>query len=164
MTTKRTALTRDDLENFGGIIFIKGPKPRRCLGDLLHSPQHGTYCPDHGRVDVTPDEASMHNLEIGRARVAHMNANGHALLYLVDGGANGDGMVVQDWSGTFRIKPDRVRKGRHNIGRTRWDVWFTYEGQRWHGVNVGDNQILRCRVLRRAALRRGAGTAAQRAG
>ena len=140
---RRKALTRDDLENFGSIITVKGSKPTRCLGDLFHSPGRGTYCPDNGRVDVTPDEASMHNLALGRARLASMNANGRALLYLVDGGANGDGMMVQDWSGVLRIKPTRVRKGQHNIARTRWDVWFMHEGQAWHGVNIGDNQILR---------------------
>lgn len=142
-------LLRDDLENFGSIITIKGSKPLCCLGELFHSPAFGTYCPTYGRVDVTPDEASMHNLAFGRAKLATMNANGFAMLYLVDGGANGDGMMVQDWSGQLRIKPTKVRKGRHNIARTRFDVWFTYEGQRWHGVNIGDNQILRCRRIKK---------------
>ena len=145
---KRKELTRGDLAGFGSLITVTGSRPRRSLGDLFHWPAHGTYCPDHGRVDVTPDEASMHNLALGRARLASMNANGRALLYLVDGGTNGDGMMVQDWSGVLRIKPDRVRRGRHNIGRTRWDVWFRYEGQRWHGVNIWDNQILRCCAVR----------------
>ena len=75
-----------------------------------------------------------------------MNVNGHALLYLVR--PPGTNITVQDWAGTLRITPDRVSKGRHNIGRTRWDVWFTHEGQAWHGVNIGDNQILRCHVVK----------------
>ena len=137
-------LTREDLENFGSLITIKG-QPQRCLGDLFHSPEHGTFDPTHGHVDVTSDEAKLHNLALGQMKLNTMNENGMALLYLVDGGANGQGMMVQDWSGQLRIKPVRVRKGRHNMARTRWDVWFTYEGQPWHGVNIGDNQILRCR-------------------
>lgn len=33
----------------------------------------------------------------------------------------------------------------------RYDVWFTYGDGRniWHGVNIGDNQIVRCRRLKR---------------
>jgi hypothetical protein len=57
---------------------------------------------------------------------------------------------VINWPGTLLIVPDRVRHGRHNIGRTRVDVWFTEEefGSRWYGVNIGSGEILRCRKLK----------------
>lgn len=54
--------------------------------------------------------------------------------------------LVSNWPG-LKIRPDRVRRGKHNIARERWDVWFTFEGTKWHGVNIGDNQILRCKRI-----------------
>jgi hypothetical protein len=61
-----------------------------------------------------------------------------------------DGSVVTNWPDTLVIVPDRFRHGRHNIGRTRVDVWFTEEefGSRWYGVNIGDNDVLHCRKLK----------------
>jgi hypothetical protein len=59
---------------------------------------------------------------------------------------------VTDWPGRLVIKlPDGYypRKGRHNIAGTRRDVWFTFEGRTWHGVQYGeDTQLLHCRRLK----------------
>lgn len=57
--------------------------------------------------------------------------------------------LVSNWPGGINIRPTRVRRGKHNIARERWDVWFTFEGTEWHGVNIGDNQILRCKRIQR---------------
>lgn len=64
-------------------------------------------------------------------------------LYLVKSGE------VVNWPGTLRFQPTKVRKGRHNIGKTRIDVWFTEDefGSKWWGRNIGDSQILHCRKL-----------------
>lgn len=60
------------------------------------------------------------------------------------------GWILTNWPGTLRLIPFRVRKGRHNIGRIRFDVWFTGpDGKAWHGVNIGDNQICRCKRLKK---------------
>lgn len=57
---------------------------------------------------------------------------------------------VSNWPGTLSF-PCWVKKGRHNIARTRYDVWFKdHQGNPWHGVQYGENtQICRCRRLTR---------------
>lgn len=54
------------------------------------------------------------------------------------------GSKVSNWPGTLEFHPYYVRHGKHNIGRTRTDVWFYGpDGHVWHGVQIGDfNQIL----------------------
>jgi hypothetical protein len=56
------------------------------------------------------------------------------------------GWSVIDVSGKLRFKAS-VHKGRHNIARTRYDVWFRGpDGWWWYGVTYGDNtQICHCR-------------------
>lgn len=79
---------------------------------------------------------------------ADMKATGRATLYLsrVDGAWR-----VSNWPGTLALHPRHVRKGRHNFARVRHDVWFSFEGEEWHGVNYGDfSQILHCKRLKAA--------------
>ncbi len=59
------------------------------------------------------------------------------------------GWKITNWPGSLVIHPFRVREGRHNIARTRYDVWFNHNGKAWHGVQYGDNtQIVHCRKLK----------------
>lgn len=58
---------------------------------------------------------------------------------------------VGNWPGSLAFVPTSVRKGKHNIAGSRIDVWFPFEGFYWHGVNIGDNQILRCKRTRKPA-------------
>lgn len=54
---------------------------------------------------------------------------------------------LTNWPGTLKIAPYRVRKGRHNIAGSRYDVWFSFNGQEWHGVQYGENtQLCHCKV------------------
>lgn len=59
---------------------------------------------------------------------------------------------VSNWPGSLKIVPARVSKSKHIVcGRystTRYDVWFRAEGRNWHGVNIGDGQILRCKAVK----------------
>jgi hypothetical protein len=58
------------------------------------------------------------------------------------------GYSVSNWPGTLKIKAEYVRKGNHNIARTRYDVWFNHAGKRWHGVQYGENtQICHCQAV-----------------
>jgi hypothetical protein len=81
-----------------------------------------------------------------------MRDTGRAVLYLCDDGAGTTRTWrVSDWPGTLRIKPDSVRKSESRcFGRrvARFDVWFTHDSAQWHGVNIGDNQLLRCKRLK----------------
>lgn len=79
-----------------------------------------------------------------------MIATGRAVLYLVDSQASvGRAYTVQNWPGSLSLPVRYSKSGRHNIARRRVDVWFTGpDGAEWHGVNIGDNQILRCRRIK----------------
>lgn len=85
----------------------------------------------------------------GKADRAQMMATGKATLYLT--GKPG-AWSVSNWPGTLRLRAT-VRKGRHNIARTRYDAWFTGpDGLPWHGVTYGENtQICHCRRLKQKA-------------
>lgn len=54
---------------------------------------------------------------------------------------------ITNWPGTLKFEPGMVKRGRHNIAGTRYDVWFCGpDGFRWHGVSYGGNtQILHCK-------------------
>jgi hypothetical protein len=73
-----------------------------------------------------------------------MEATGKATFYLTLGR---DGQHrVSNWPGTLNFKPHCVRKGRHNIARTRYDVYFRCNGAEWHGIKYGENtQIVHCK-------------------
>ena len=77
---------------------------------------------------------------------ADMIKTGRACLYLV----NRDGrQYITNWPGSLSIGPVYVRKGKHNIAGTRYDAWFTFDNQKWHGVNYGEmTQIIHCRRLK----------------
>lgn len=88
--------------------------------------------------------------------VLQMRADGRITLYLT-GMRHGDsfrqGMInapeakIINWPGSLEIMPlgNNVKVGRHNLGGKRFDVWFAFDGYIWHGVNIGDNDLLRCR-------------------
>lgn len=58
-----------------------------------------------------------------------------------------DGKLT-NWPGSLEI-PCRVKRGRHNMAGTRYDVWFRLHGKEWHGVQYGDNtQICHCKRLK----------------
>jgi hypothetical protein len=77
----------------------------------------------------------------------YMRDHGRIDLYLVQRVIKGmKKYFVINWPGTLEF-PASVKKGFHNIARTRYDAWFTFEGKEWHGVNLGEfSQICRCKV------------------
>lgn len=90
---------------------------------------------------------------------ADMIATGRATLYLTsrdrkegdkyEGPSDPNGKVWEatNWPGSLRFRVGHPRKGRHNMARVRYDVWFAGpDGKSWHGAQFGDNtQILHCR-------------------
>ena len=76
-----------------------------------------------------------------------MKSTGSACLYLVRAkNSEGDRYEATNWPGTLRFKC-AVKHGRHNWAGSRIDAWFRGpDGKIWHGVNIGDNEILRCRA------------------
>jgi hypothetical protein len=59
------------------------------------------------------------------------------------------GEYVTNWPGSLKIKVGYQRKGKHNIAGSRVDVWFTFEGTQWHGVQYGEwTQICHCKQIK----------------
>lgn len=58
--------------------------------------------------------------------------------------------VVSNWPGTLSFRITTYKEGKHNIARSRVDVWFgNSEIGQWWGVQYGDwTQICHCRKLK----------------
>jgi len=55
---------------------------------------------------------------------------------------------VSNWPGSFSRPVTHSSVSRHNWGLKRYDVWFTVQGERFHGYQIGDNtQICHVRKL-----------------
>lgn len=98
--------------------------------------------------EATSEEIQTHNNLLARAELDAMEKHGKGVLYLSQD-ANG-AYSVASWSGLGKTFAS-VRKSWHNMaGRDgRRDVYFHLGGKRWHGVNIGNNQICRCHVLKK---------------
>ena len=53
--------TQPTLENLGSLIIYKDEGKDRCLGYLMDFKDHGVYDATFGKVDVTPEQAKIHN-------------------------------------------------------------------------------------------------------
>lgn len=52
---------------------------------------------------------------------------------------------ITNWPSSLVLQGG-CRKGKHNIARTRYDVWFNFEGYEWWGVSYGeDAQLVHCK-------------------
>ncbi len=96
-------------------------------------------------------EIDEHNHQLGQGEIEAMKANGRCVLYLWE--HNGVPIQVGTWASTVneRIGVMRYRTSRNNWGANRTDVWFRFDGSTWHGVNVGDNDIVRVRRTKAGA-------------
>lgn len=73
-----------------------------------------------------------------------MKQEGKITLYLVKN-------EVTNWTGSLRFPVTYQKRGNHNIAGVRYDVWFWVDGEKWHGIQYGDNtQICRCKRIRLA--------------
>ena len=77
-----------------------------------------------------------------------MLTTGKATLYLTlkDGKH-----TMTDWPGHLSFPVMEFRKGKHNMARVRYDVYFRVpsNGSTWHGVKYGDmTQLVHCRQLK----------------
>jgi hypothetical protein len=108
-------------------------------GYVFNFTGHGSFAPGGKVDDMTEGQVKAHNAALAAVEVEAMKASGRALLYL-----HGD--KVGTWESSYMWAVSRRRESRHNIRGTRLDVWFTGpDGAMWHGVNIGDNDIVRCK-------------------
>ena len=62
-------MNRNKINHIGSLMTVgNGPKAT-CLGYLWHAPQHGTFEPNVGRVDITKEEADAHNKALSHAEI-----------------------------------------------------------------------------------------------
>lgn len=119
------------------------------LGYLWHAGEKGCFSPNVGRVEYTKEQAEAHNAQLAELEKAAMAEHGRAVLYLTKD-TKGE-WKVSNFDGSLSFRPFRVKKGSHNWGVERFDAWFTSGGYVWHGVNVGDNELLRARRTKQPA-------------
>lgn len=118
------------------------------VGYLFDFAGRGVFAPD-GKTEIPSADVAAHNRALAELEAQEAKRTGRATLYL--SGDKVNGWTVGDWcGGACKVSPWRVRLSFHNFaGRDgRRDVWFRWMGRDWHGVNVGDSQILRCKALR----------------
>jgi hypothetical protein len=84
----------------------------------------------------------------------YMRKHGKITLYLTHQNplkpgtvsAKEDGWRVTNWPSSLILPVFHIRKGKHNIAGSRYDVWFYFEGREWWGRQFGENtQLVHCR-------------------
>lgn len=59
-----------------------------------------------------------------------------------------DGWFVQNWPGTLKIPIARRKAGKHNLAKTRLDVWFSVGSVPWWGVQYGESsELVHCKRI-----------------
>ncbi len=60
-----------------------------------------------------------------------------------------DGKNIINWPSSLVIKPYYTTKGRHNIARIREDIYFNFNGNKFHATQYGNNsQIAHIRKIK----------------
>jgi hypothetical protein len=119
-------------------------------GYIFNFQGHGAFDPN-GKIDAPMSQVEIdeHNGRLARAEMESLRKNGVGMLYLFTQKPEGCARAYPHQVGTWasadheRFTVARYRTSRNNFGATRTDVWFYLDGKTWHGVNVGDNDILR---------------------
>ena len=78
-----------------------------------------------------------------------MRDNGHSVLYLCE---KGTGYEITDWPGRLRIPVAFWRHGRRSMFGWRFDCWFMFENQVWHGIKYSNDQLIHVRRTKYTSL------------
>lgn len=113
-------------------------------GYIFNFTGHGAFSPD-GKIPDQPSQAEIdqHNARLAAEDFKALRETGRGILYLHY--EDKKPAFVSTWHTTpeTRVKINNFRKGSHNIARHRLDVWFYLDGKCFHGVSIGDNDIVR---------------------
>jgi len=132
------------LLNDNGLYVDSSETPHRLLGYLI-AHEGVVYAPGL-KVGVIPlEDMDTHNRILALMEWDAMLKHGEGRLYLT---LRDSKHVITDFLGLRSIAPLRVRKGTHNKGKTRYDVWFDLSGSLWHGLNIGDCQLLHVKKVK----------------
>jgi hypothetical protein len=94
------------------------------------------------------------NTATDRNVIATAKKTGKAIFYVFGRGSNAkidlDKLRVGTWTGKTKWSCTKARSSHHNFaGRNgRLDLWWNIDNQKWHGVNIGDNDIVRAKVIK----------------
>jgi hypothetical protein len=72
---EESTLSTPVLSNIGSLIVYEDGGDDRCLGYLVHFPEHGVFDPSFGRVDVMPENADVHNRLLDAALLRGLDEN-----------------------------------------------------------------------------------------
>lgn len=113
---------------------------------------HGKQFAPDGVVNP-PMDAKAHNQALDEMTCEVMRQGLPIVLYLTERQEYGETvprMIIGTWLGKPMARADRYHKSWHNMaGRDgRRDVWFSAFGHKWHGVNIGFGQLLRCKTVK----------------
>lgn len=121
------------------------------LGYIFNFQGHGAFDPNR-KVDgqYSQQQIEDHNRGLSQLEVQAMKETGRAVLYLWHTKPEGAQFSYPSHVGTWASASQErfsitYRKSRNNWGAQRTDVWFNFDGSVWHGVNLGDNDIVRVR-------------------
>lgn len=90
----------------GGLLTYEAEGVNRCLGYLMHFPEHGVYEASLGLVEVTPEAAQRHNQVFDEMMVKGLDENcavGQGGQFYVSGN------TVKTWLGTVLGEAKKVR-------------------------------------------------------
>ena len=134
-----------------GLIVESGTNT--LAGYIFNFRGHGAFSPN-GMVknngnELSQKEIDRNNSVLGQIELEAFKKAGRGMFYLTrsDSAAFGKEYFAGTWAATEKDKfrCQNARQSRHNIGRTRIDVDFYIDNERWHGINIGDNDILRAK-------------------
>ena len=142
-----------------GLIVDTGTTPPTCCGYIFNFGERGAFAPD-SKVEPAFSEQQIaeHNRLLGVMELTALKRHGCGLLYLFKDKTT-DRFSVGTWAAKpgERISVSDCRQSRHSVPNSwhntqRTDVWFYYEGQRFWGVNIGDNDCVRVRKVKNRGL------------
>lgn len=63
-----------NINHRGSLMTVTEADGERCLGSLMDFKGHGVFEPSMGKVDVTPEEASIHNKCLDEANIKGLDS------------------------------------------------------------------------------------------
>jgi hypothetical protein len=117
---------RAALHNLGSLITYEDQGIERCLGYLLVAAGRGVFEPTFGRVDVTPEEADLHNRALSLAETQGLEETceiGQGAVFYPAEAPDGS-LIVSNWIGDRVAEATRTgqrfhfrRSGKTFVGR-----------------------------------------------
>lgn len=146
------------IESHDGLLVDASTTPPTCCGYIFDFGQGRIHDPSGPMAGITPEQITQHNQLLAAAELAAIRQQGRGTLYVTITSApdqtrrnhvpDSGSCTVSSWSGALKI-PGQYKRTRRGFGGESFDVWFTWDGEPWYGINQGDSQLLRVRRVKR---------------